>query len=227
MAYILNIHTSTETAIVNITDGDKVLGTSMNDEAKQHAAFLHVAIHELLQHHGIAIKNLDAIGVSSGPGSYTGIRVGLAAAKGLCYALKIPMITYNSLEVMALSAANFVKDTHALYCPMIDARRMEVYTAVYNYDMQEATPPSAIVLNENSFADILNSNKIYFSGSGSNKFQQLTKNVTAVFLSHKISTESLAKIAWEKFEKNDFENIPYVQPLYIKEFNNIFKKQIT
>ncbi len=227
MAYILNIHTSTETAIVNITDGEKVLGTLMNDEPKQHAAFLHSAIRELLIQQGIRITKLDAIGVSSGPGSYTGIRVGLATAKGLCYALKIPMITYNSLEVMALSAVNFVKDNHALYCPMIDARRMEAYTAVYNYDMQEITPPSAIVLNENSFADILNSNKIYFSGSGSNKFQQLIKNANAVFLNHRISTESLAKFAWEKFKKNDFENISYVQPLYIKEFHSIFKKQIT
>lgn len=224
MAYILNIHTSTETAIVNLAAGQEVLGTSINHEAKQHAAFLHSAIHELLQHQGIDIKKLDAIGVSCGPGSYTGIRIGLATAKGLCYALKIPLITYSALEVMALSAANLVQDCNGFYCPMIDARRMEVYTAIYNYDIQETASPSAMILNENSFVDILNSNKIYFSGSGSYKFKSLTKNGNAVFLTGLISTESLANIAGKKFEKNDFESIPYAQPLYIKEFHTIFKK---
>jgi len=224
MTYILNIHTATETAVINLTADGKVLGTALNHEAKQHAAFLHAAIHELLQNEGIDIKHLNAIGVSSGPGSYTGIRVGLAAAKGLCYALNIPLITYNSLEIMALSSAGSVKDFNGFYCPMIDARRMEVYAAVYNYNLQVLTPPSAMIIDETSFADILNSNKIYFSGSGSDKFQKLTKNTNAFFLSERILTDSIAAISWQKLEKNDFENIPYAQPLYIKEFHTIFKK---
>ena len=216
MVHILNIHTATETAIINLMAGREILGTFSNHETKQHACFLHTAIRELLQEHGIAIKNLDAIGVTSGPGSYTGIRVGLATAKGLCYALKIPLITYNSLEVMAISATNFVKDNTAFYCPMIDARRMEVYTAIYNYAIEEITPPSAIILNENLFAEILNRGKIFFFGSGSDKFQQISKHTNAVFLNQGISTESLAKISWKKYVKNDFENILYAQPLYIK-----------
>lgn len=216
MVHILNIHTATETAIINLMGDGEILGTFTNDETKQHASFLHTAISKLLQQHGIAIKNLDATGVTSGPGSYTGIRVGLATAKGLCYALKIPLITYNSLEVMAISASNFAKDNHAFYCPMIDARRMEVYTAIYNYQIEEITPPSAMILNENSFAEILNCHKIFFSGSGSNKFQQISKHTNAVFLHCGISTESLAKIAWKKYAKNDFENVPYARPLYIK-----------
>ena len=216
MAHLLNIHTGTETAVICLMADTKILGTCSNDEIKQHACFLHTAIKELLQEHDIAIKNLDAIGVTCGPGSYTGIRVGLATAKGLCYALKIPLITYNSLEVMAISAINSAKDSNAFYGPMIDARRMEVYTAIYNYDIEEITPPSAIILNENSFAEILDHHKIFFSGSASDKFQLILRHPNAAFLSQGISAESLAIISWKKYVRNDFENIPYAQPLYIK-----------
>ncbi|MEO8862667.1 MAG: tRNA (adenosine(37)-N6)-threonylcarbamoyltransferase complex dimerization subunit type 1 TsaB, partial [Ginsengibacter sp.] len=147
MGYILNIHTATETALVSLADGPVVLGTLTNEETKQHAAFLHLAIDKILKDRQIAIKELEAIGVSSGPGSYTGIRVGLAAAKGLCFALNIPMITYNSLELLALSAIDFAKDKEGLYCPMIDARRMEVYTALYKFTEEEVFGPSALILS--------------------------------------------------------------------------------
>jgi tRNA threonylcarbamoyladenosine biosynthesis protein TsaB len=216
MVHILNIHTATETAIINLMEGAEILGSRSSHETKQHASFLHTAIRELLQQQGIDIKNLDAIGVTTGPGSYTGIRVGLATAKGLCYALKIPLITYNSLEVMAISAADVVGNNNAFYCPMIDARRMEVFTAVYNSEIKEIIPPSALILTENLFSGLLNRHKIFFSGSGSNKFQQISKNTHAVFITTGISPESLAKITWGKYVKNDFENVPYARPLYIK-----------
>lgn len=170
----------------------------------------------MLQQHGIDIKNLDAIGVTCGPGSYTGIRVGLATAKGLCYALKIPLITCNSLETMAVSAMDLVKDNNAFYCPMIDARRMEVYAAVYNYRAKEIIPPSAIILNENSFTKFLDSHKIFFSGSGSYKFKQLSNHVNSVFLSQDISPVALASMCRQKYLANEFENVTYAQPLYIK-----------
>ena len=216
MSYLLNIHTATETAIINVAKDEEVLGTFINYDTNQHAALLHTAIRELLETNNIDIKKLNAVGVSSGPGSYTGIRVGLATAKGLCYALDIPLITFNSLELMALSAAKFVKDDKALYCPMIDARRMEVFTAVYSYTLQELIPPSAMILDENSFDDILNINKVYFSGNGNAKFKSITKRVNSFFINEPISTESLNSISWKKFKINDFENIPYAQPLYIK-----------
>ena len=224
MSYLLNIHTATETAIINIAKDEEVLGTFINYDTNQHAALLHTAIRELLETNNIDIKKLNAVGVSSGPGSYTGIRVGLATAKGLCYALNIPLVTFNSLELMALSAAKFVKDDKALYCPMIDARRMEVFTAVYSYTLQELIPPSARILDENSFADILNINKVYFSGNGNAKFKSISKSVNSFFINEPISTESLNSISWKKFKINDFENIPYMQPLYIKDFFTILKK---
>ena len=223
MPYILNIHTATETAIVNLIKDGEVMGTLINHNTKQHAAFLHVAIHELLQQNNVETNKLSAIGVSIGPGSYTGIRVGLATAKGLCYALGIPLISFTSLELLALSSAKFVKDANAFYCPMVDARRMEVFTAVYNYTLQELIPPSAMILDENSFVDMLHSNKMYFSGSGTNKFKKINRSSNSVFTDEPISTESLAEISWQKFKKNNYENLPYAQPLYIKDFHIILK----
>ncbi|MEO8860251.1 MAG: tRNA (adenosine(37)-N6)-threonylcarbamoyltransferase complex dimerization subunit type 1 TsaB [Ginsengibacter sp.] len=223
MAYILNIHTATETALVSLADGPVVLGTLTNEETKQHAAFLHLAIDKLLKDRQIAIKELEAIGVSSGPGSYTGIRVGLAAAKGLCFALNIPMINYNSLELLALSAMDFANDAQGLYCPMIDARRMEVYTALYKFTEVEVFGPSALILSEDSFSSELRLGKVYFSGSGTDKFEKLIKNQNAIFLPGRISAGSIARLSWRKFEKQDFRNTAYLSPLYIKEFHTILK----
>lgn len=224
MPYILNIHTATDTAIINLCSGKQILATSMNHNPKEHALFLHSAISELMEQTGIDVKKLDAIGVSSGPGSYTGIRVGLATAKGLCYALKIPLITFNSLEIMAFSSSAQTADREALYCPMIDARRMEVYTAIYDFNLQEMASPSAIILDENAFSDRLKYTRIFFSGEGSIKFKNLTANTNAIFIDVSISSESIATISLKKYETNLFENLPYAKPLYIKDFHTIFKK---
>ena len=224
MPYILNIHTATETAVVTLCCGSTVVDSLMNHEMKQHASFVHTAAHNLLRRNQVEINNLDAIGVSIGPGSYTGIRVGLAAAKGLSYALSIPLVTHNSLELLADSLINIVADANALYCPMIDARRMEVYTAIYDFRLQEILPPSAAILDENSFSEILKENIILFTGSGSDKFKTLLKNSNSIFITSHISPASLAKISFQKFEKKRFENVAYVSPLYIKDFHTISKK---
>jgi tRNA threonylcarbamoyladenosine biosynthesis protein TsaB len=224
MIYILNIHTATETAILNLSADGNVVDTLMNDEPKKHAAFLHVAIKNLLQQQSLSPKQLNAVGVSFGPGSYTGIRVGLAAAKGLCYALNIPLIAYNSLELMAYTSLMETEERDALFCPMIDARRMEVYTAVYDYKGREILPPSALVLTEDSFKDILSAKKIVFSGNGSLKFRNLIKNENCIFIDSEISTYSLAGLSLTKFEKSEFENIFYSKPLYIKDFSSPAKQ---
>lgn len=224
MPYILNIHTATETAIINLVLNNEVIDTLINHDTKLHASFLHTSIQDLLKKNKVAIKRLSAIGVSVGPGSYTGIRVGLAAAKGLSYALHCPLISYNSLELMADTSARLMNNPQGLFCPMIDARREEVYTAIYKYNMEELLPPEAMILDENSLADILMSNTIYFSGSGSHKFQNIVKHQNAVFINADISAESLCKISWQKFEKNEFENLAYAKPLYIKDFHTILKK---
>ncbi len=224
MNYILNIHTATETAIVSICDGQKILATSINTNPKQHASFLHTAIQQILQENDIQINQLKAISVTNGPGSYTGIRVGLATAKGLCYSLKIPLITYNTLEVMTLSAIVNIQDKNAFYCPMIDARRMEVFAAVYNYAIKEVMPPSAMIITQNSFEELLQLQPVYFFGNGSEKFKKIAKNIPpSYFIDQEISCKVLCKIAWEKYQKNEFNDTAYAEPLYIKEFYSMHK----
>ncbi|MEP7253050.1 MAG: tRNA (adenosine(37)-N6)-threonylcarbamoyltransferase complex dimerization subunit type 1 TsaB [Ginsengibacter sp.] len=222
--YILNIHTATESAIVNLSHGKETLYSSFNNITKEHAAFLHPAIEEVLQKGGIEVKHLHSVAVSAGPGSYTGIRVGLAAAKGLCYALKIPAITYNTLELMALSAMDTIKEKNILYCPMIDARRMEVYTAVYDSNMKIIEAPIAMILDESSFAMRLSSGKILFFGSGSKKFHGVVTSSSARFTDINIDSKILTHLAAEKYERSDFQNILSMEPLYMKEFYTTSKK---
>jgi len=222
MNYILNIHTTAEKAIVNICNEDEVLDTLINTEPKEHASFLHISIKKILQDNDINIGTLKAIGVTGGPGSYTGIRVGLATAKGLCFALQIPMMMYNSLELMAFSAIENFPDLskETLYCPMIDARRMEVFTAVYDSLLNEINQPAAIVLNEASFEDLVKNHPFCYFGSGAEKFKQFveTRSPNFNYILSDISSASLAKFAWKKFQKNDFENLINSRPLYVKEF---------
>lgn len=224
MNYLLNIHTSTETAIVNLCNSGEVITTVTNDEQKRHAAYLHPAIRQVLTDNSVKLNDLKAIGVTAGPGSYTGIRVGLATAKGLCYALNIPLLLFNTLEVMSFSAIESIGDTKALYCPMIDARRMEVFTGVYDHQLNEMSPPSSVILNENSFGDLLRQYPIYFFGSGSGKFKHLAKNS---YNSYKMSFEeglnitsrSICSFSWIKFQSGDFENPSRARPFYLKDFH--------
>ena len=161
------------------------------------------------------MKDLDAVAVSVGPGSYTGLRVGLAAAKGFCYALNIPLITVNSLKIIAAAAKD---ETIDFICPLIDARRMEVFTALYDKDLQEKNAPHALIVDENSFASLLVSGKILFCGNGIRKLQPFISNSNA-FFSHKMADAShLASLSFPCYCKNEFADLAYAEPLYIKEF---------
>lgn len=220
MNYLLNIHTSDEYAIVNLCNGSEVVTTVTNDEQRRHAAFLHPAIRQMLTDNSVKLNDLKAIGVTAGPGSYTGIRVGLATAKGLCYALNIPLLLFNALEVMAFSAIENIGDTKALYCPMIDARRQEVFTGIYDHQLNEMSLPSSVILEEKTFGDLLREYPIYFFGSGSGKFKQLAKNTSAMFYEDKlnITSQSLCNFSWVKFQQGDFENPAQSHPIYLKDF---------
>ncbi len=226
MNYILNIHTTSEKAIVSLCDQDSVLAPLVNDHSKKHAAFLHTGIHQILQQTGISPSQLKAIGVTGGPGSYTGIRVGLATAKGLCFALKIPLMIFNTLELMAFSAIENTANKNGLFCPLIDARRMEVFTAVYDARLNEVIPPSAMILDEHSFADLLQEKPIYFFGSGAFKFKDLIKDriSQSSFSDQEVSCEAIAAFSWNRFQKNQFENLLTAEPIYIKEFYTPTKK---
>ncbi len=204
--------------MINICEEEKVLATLMNIDSKQYAAWLHMAIQQILQENDIEITQLKAIGVTIGPGSYTGIRVGMATAKGLCYALKIPLITYNVLQVMALSAIENIANKNGFYCPMIDARRMEVFTAIYNYDLEELMPQAAMILTDHSFEEISSQQTVYFFGSGSDKFKHINNSFHFHFTHQEITSEQFCKLSWQKYKRSEFSSVAYAEPIYIKEF---------
>src|SRR6266536_5572901 len=206
MSLILNIDKAIETASITLAEDGKVFRSASNESEKDHAVWIQPAIHMLMRESGWPLKNLNAIGVSIGPGSYTGLRIGLSSAKGLCYALKIPLITINTLEMMTVSA---IKEREIafpdllaeilLFCPMIDARRMEVFTAVYDLNLNEVIKPQALILDKNSFEDILMRQKILFWGNGSLKFQKVCQNPHAIFKKMPLNAFALATLTYRNF----------------------------
>ncbi len=222
--YLLNIHTTGETALVSLSKDSEVLSTSFNLEFKEHATFLHLAIETLLKEKNLTPASLKAISVTHGPGSYTGIRVGLAAAKGLCYALKIPLITLNTLDVMAVTAMHKLDDPFSLYCPMIDARRMEVYTAMYDFNQVRLSEPHAIILDSTFSESHIQTCKVYFFGSGSRKFEKLLEeekeNSRIIFEDIDIDPTAMALLSYMKFSDRNFSDLAYSEPEYLKEFKS-------
>lgn len=218
MAYILNIDTTTEIATVCLSKGDEVIHSLQNDIQYNHASFLHTSINSIIGDSGLEWSEINAIAVSAGPGSYTGIRVGMAAAKGLCYALGIPFILLNTLEIIALSATLKLPSQESLYCPMIDARRMEVFTAIYDFNLNEIVTHSALILQGNSFQSLLQNNTVFFVGSGSRKFSEIVKNNNARFVEGRIEPKALSIISSGKYQKLLFSDVALSEPLYIKQF---------
>lgn len=216
MALLLNIDTALETGSICIRKDNEVISFSINNFQNDHASWIHETIKEQFQKTGLSLHELDAIAVTIGPGSYTGLRVGLSTAKGLCYALNVPLITVNNLLLLASAVKEKAVDR---ICPMIDARRMEVYTATYNLQLEEINPPQAFIVNDTSFHDDLNSNHILFCGNGCKKLQDITSLSNAVFDTVTIATaEQLSIIAAQCFLKNEFADLAYSEPLYVKEF---------
>ena len=223
MGLILHIDTSSETAYTCLAEHGIISHTIENTSTKDHAAFLHTAIKELLSLASLTQSSLTAIAVSNGPGSYTGLRVGMAAAKGLCYALDIPFITVGTLTVMAhavLRKRAGISGDNFLYCPMIDARRLEVYTAIFDKHMNELLPPTALILNENSFEETLKENFMLFFGSGAGKFEAIVRNEKAFFIPVTEIIQSLNELAFLKFINHDFTSLAYSEPFYLKEFHS-------
>ena len=220
--YLLNIHTTGETAMVVLSEGSKVLHSAFNHEFKEHAAFLHLAIEKLLKTSNILPGALKAISVTHGPGSYTGIRVGMAAAKGLCYALKIPLITLNTLDVLAASAIHTLNDPLSLYCALIDARRMEVYTAMYDFNQVRLSEPQAVILDLAFSEKYTQSGNVYFFGSGSMKFQKIVEEKQEhsgyLFKNIEINPEAMALLSNQKFSDLNFSDLAYSEPEYLKDF---------
>lgn len=222
MALLLHIDTAVQSPSVCLSDDKKILGESINPSERESASWLHIAIQDLLGTNNLQVKQLDAIAISAGPGSYTGLRVGMAAAKGLCYAYKIPLISINTLQLMASSVTT---PTTNLLCPMIDARRMEVFTALYDQSLEEAMKPTNLILDENSFADYLKENSITFFGNGSEKAKAMIHHTNALFASITTSASNMLLLALDKFDKKQFSDLAYTEPLYIKDFHSPIPKK--
>jgi tRNA threonylcarbamoyladenosine biosynthesis protein TsaB len=223
MALILNIDTATEEAGICLAADGEVVAMAVNPDQRDHAAWLHTAVEKLMHDAGVRMKDLQAVAVTEGPGSYTGLRVGMAAAKGFCYALDIPMITENKLKVMAMEAREKVApDT--LLCPMIDARRMEVFTAVYGQDLEEVVPTAAMIIDEHSFTTLLSSQKVSFFGGGSNKCKPIITAPSAAFIEINYQPGYLGILSFLRYLQREFTGVAYSEPAYTKEFYTHTKK---
>ena len=221
MARILIIDSALEKATAAISENGIIIAQRTNSIQKEHASFLHYAVKEILTNKKLLPSALDAVAVTSGPGSYTGLRVGFAAAKGFCFALNKPLITIGTLQMLAKAALIENKAKRgALYCPMIDARRDEVYTAVYDNVLHEVVAPHALVLSEQSFEKEFRSDNIFFFGDGSKKLSRILTKKIISFLQFDDTLPALNILATEKFVDKDFADLRYAAPLYAKEFYN-------
>jgi tRNA threonylcarbamoyladenosine biosynthesis protein TsaB len=227
MALILSIETSTTDCSVAISDKGKTIIFEKLFLEKSHANLLTVAIESITGHANIKLEDLDAIAVSKGPGSYTGLRIGVSTAKGLCYALDKPLIAINTLAAMAAEVNQFNIGKLAL-CPMIDARRMEVYTALFDADMNELQATSAKILGETSFDETLVSTNVLFFGNGSNKFQELMQGKVGAHFIDGISpsADAIGKLAYDSYTKDEFEDVAYFEPFYLKDFKATTPKKL-
>ena len=200
-----------------------VLALAESQDQKNHSAWLHPAIAQLLADTGLAPRDLQAVAVTAGPGSYTGLRVGMAAAKGFCYALDIPLIAENTLNMMAFAAIEQLPEADLL-CPMIDARRMEVFTAVYEKDGRVLLQPTALVIDEHSFAEFLSGRRVSFFGEGSYKCKPLITAPGAAFENPSYHVGYLGKLSFLRYLQREFTGVVYSEPVYTKEFHTHTKK---
>lgn len=224
MSLLLHIETAVVGSSVCLSDGDRVLALKDNPSQKDSAAWVQPAIRELVAESGTALRQLQAVSVSAGPGSYTGLRVGLSTAKGLCYALGIPLITVSTLKMMAAAALQQEAD---LLCPMIDARRLEVFTAAYNRSLEEVIAPHNIILDAESFAGQLQLHSVCFFGNGAAKFKPLVTSPRARFADIETNAAHLVPLALQAFEAKDFADLAYAEPYYGKEFFSTYIKSST
>ena len=221
MSLILNIDTATETAHVSVAKDGNVLQLLINESQKDHASFLQIAIQQLMKSTTMHLNDVDAIAVTAGPGSYTGLRVGMASAKGLCYALNKPLIALNTLEVLTTAVIQQLNtEIDTLFCPMIDARRMEVFTALYNKTLTAQLLPCAMILDSASFTQQLNQHKIVFFGSGATKWKVIYDHGNASFATVSNLPAAMASLSYTRFAKQHFADLAYSEPFYLKEFQD-------
>lgn len=224
MPLILNIETATRVCSVTLARGSGLVVSRESREPNVHSSMLTVFIEEMMAEAGLSLNSLDAVAVSMGPGSYTGLRIGVAASKGFCYALDKPLIAIPTLQAMAYGISFTIPHPASpiphLLSPMIDARRMEVYCALYNEQLAEVREVRAEIISEDSFADFLKDHIVVFGGDGAEKCRQLLgAHPNAIFTDNfETSSTYMTTLALEKFSNGEFENLAYFEPFYLKDF---------
>jgi len=225
VGYILHIDTATAIGSVCLAKDGQEIATVVNEQQKDHAASMIPIIQSILKDAGIRGQDLDAIAVSAGPGSYTGLRVGVATAKGLAYTWEKPLIAISTLQMMAQGMYAITGDENAFYVPMIDARRMEVFTAVYDSSLKIIDTPGAKILEPTTFQEILKEHTVYFFGDGAAKWQQLLPPIEkAHFPTYTISAAHMIPLAAKAYRDSDFADLAYFGPDYLKAFYHPSKK---
>ncbi|MCG2610809.1 tRNA (adenosine(37)-N6)-threonylcarbamoyltransferase complex dimerization subunit type 1 TsaB [Flavobacterium sp. SM15] len=215
MAYILNIETATKNCSVTIAhDGAILSSIEVADQGYSHAEKLHVFFEEALKEAGITFQDLNAVGVSQGPGSYTGLRIGVSAAKGLCYALGIPLIATDTLEALSRK----ISVNHGIIIPMIDARRMEAFTAIFSRDYEKIRETQAEIIDQTTYSEC--SETIHLIGDGASKCKEVLTSDKFVYHDEVIypSAREMALMSFEKYKKSDFVDVAYFEPFYLKDF---------
>lgn len=220
MSKILYIESATQVCSVSISINGVLIAMKESSTANSHSELLSSFIDDLIKENNLSLKDLDAIAVSMGPGSYTGLRIGVSSAKGLCYSLEKPLIAISTLQSMANGMSKYVEDDKAVFCPMIDARRMEVYASLFDVRNKELRKIKAEIIDENSFSEFLDSNIVYFAGDGANKCKEiLSVHQNARFLDEfVISSKDMVEIGSSKYSKKEFEDLAYFEPFYLKDF---------
>jgi len=216
LGLILNIETSTKNCSVSVAkEGEIIAIKELNDGGYSHAEKLHEFIKGIVKDAKIRLSDLRAVAVSKGPGSYTGLRIGVSAAKGLCFALDTPLISVNTLE----SLAHSISISDGFIIPLLDARRMEVYSSVFSSNYENIRKVEAEIITETSFEEYLNEKKVYFLGDGAEKCKQLISHENPVFIDDKFpSANELGMLSYNKYKKNDIEDVAYFEPFYLKDF---------
>lgn len=228
--YILWIETSTDIGAVGLYEAGKLLGSIEYAKAKTHSKLLTQMVKNLLEDMEVAGNELSAIAVSKGPGSYTGLRVGVSTAKGLCFALDKPLISLGSLEALAWQAQTTAKSLNAHICAMIDAKRMEVFCSIFDADIQTIDETHARIIHNESFSEIWKEKNLIFAGDGAPKCKALFEGNEKVYFFPEISASAsgVGKILSEKFQANDFEDLAAFEPFYLKDYvaNGNFQKAV-
>ena len=217
MAILLNIETATKNCSVSLSENENVLTlTELNEGQFSHAEKLHTFILTVLKDSAKEMHDIDAIAVSKGPGSYTGLRIGVSAAKGLCFALDKPLI---SIPTLTLLASSIKAINNEFIIPLLDARRMEVYSAIFNSKYEQIRKTKAEIIDSNSFNELLDKGKTYFLGDGAAKCKEIIKHNNAVFLDNYFpSAKEMANLSFTKYQTNNFEDLAYFEPYYLKDF---------